>query len=78
VEAKAQRALDYEQNNIELAVIMVAELKESCLSAQPSLSNPTMPSTSGAFKSVEDDKSIQIDTEDLAKTVQIGAGLNAK
>jgi hypothetical protein len=58
VEAKAQRALDCEQNNIELAVIVIAaaELKELCLNASPSLATLAMPSTSGTFKAAEDAK----------------------
>jgi hypothetical protein len=34
-----------------------------------------MPSSSGTFKAAEDAKVMQIDVEDLAKTIQIGASL---
>jgi hypothetical protein len=80
VEAKTQRALDCEKNNIELAVAAVAMVKvrEVCLSIPPPLTGPAMPASSSAFKEAEDAKSVQINTEDLAKTVQIGAGLNPK
>jgi hypothetical protein len=80
MEVKAQRALDCEQNNIELvtSVVTTAELKELCLSAPPSLANMAMPSTSGTFKATEDAKAIQIDTEDPAKTIQVGANLSPK
>jgi hypothetical protein len=37
-----------------------------------------MPPSSGAFKAVETAKVVQIDTEDPAKTVKIGTGLNPK
>jgi hypothetical protein len=40
--------------------------------------NPGLPRTSGAFKADEDTKAVQIDTENLAKTVQIGASLDLK
>jgi hypothetical protein len=80
MEAKNQQALDYEQNNIELTTttITVAELRELCFSAPPSSTDPTMPSSSGAFKVTEDIKVVQIDAEDLGKTVQIHAGLSPK
>jgi hypothetical protein len=42
------------------------------------LTGPTMPSSTGAFKVAEDAKAIQIDAEDPAKTVQIGADLSPK
>jgi hypothetical protein len=46
VEARAQLALDCEQDNIKLASTVVAatKLKELCLNAQPSSAIPTMPS----------------------------------
>jgi hypothetical protein len=71
VEAKTQRALDYEQSHIELAATAVAtvELRELCLRTLPSSTGPTMPSLIGA-------KAIQIGTEDPAKTIQIGVGLS--
>jgi hypothetical protein len=53
VETKAQRALDYEQNNVDLVAAM-----ELCLNAPPSLANPTMPTTFGTFKATEDAKAI--------------------
>jgi hypothetical protein len=78
VEAKTQRALDYEQSHIELAATAVAtvELRELCLRTLPSSTGPTMPSLIGAFKAAEDAKAIQIGTEDPAKTIQIGVGLS--
>jgi hypothetical protein len=70
VEAKAHRTLDCEQNSIELAtaVVTAIELYELCLSAPPFLANPSIPSTSDAFKATEDAKAVQIDAEDLTKT----------
>jgi hypothetical protein len=71
MEAKAQRVLDHEQSNIELAMATVAatKLKELCLNALPSSFGPAMPSTTGTFKASEDTKVIQIDSDDPAKTV---------
>jgi hypothetical protein len=77
VEAKTQCTLDYEQNSIELAAT-IAALRELYLNALPSLTGPTMPSSIGAFKVPEDPKAVQIDAEDPAKTVQIGADLSPK
>jgi hypothetical protein len=37
-----------------------------------------MPPSFGTFKSAKDTKVVQINTKDLAKTVQIGVGLNPK
>jgi hypothetical protein len=37
-----------------------------------------MPSSSDTFKEAEDAKAVQINSEDPAKTVQIGVGLNPK
>jgi hypothetical protein len=37
-----------------------------------------MPPTSSVFKAVVDAKAVQIDVEDPAKTVQIGANLDPK
>jgi hypothetical protein len=34
--------------------------------------------SSGTFKAAKDAKAVQIDADDPAKTVQIGAGLNPK
>jgi hypothetical protein len=80
MEAKTQRALDCEQNRIELAVATVAttELRELCLSKPPFSIGPTMPSSSDTFKVAEDAKAVQIDAEDPTQTVQIGAGLSPK
>jgi hypothetical protein len=80
MEAKAQWVLDCKKNNIELTATVVAatKLKEMCLSALPSLANPAMPSTSGTFKAAKDAKAIQVNDEDLTKTVQVRAGLSPK
>jgi hypothetical protein len=77
VKAKTQWALDYKQNSIELATAM-AELRELCLGTPPSSTSPAMPSLSNAFKAAEDAKAVQIDTEDLVKTILIVAGLSPK
>jgi hypothetical protein len=37
-----------------------------------------MPSSSSTFKAAEDPKAVQINIEDPAKIIQIGAGLNPK
>jgi hypothetical protein len=37
-----------------------------------------MPPSSGTFKAAEDAKVVQIDANDLAKTIQIGTGVNPK
>jgi hypothetical protein len=80
VETKAQWALDYEKNNIELAAttVTVAEPRELCLRVSPASTGPAMPSSSSTFKAVDDAKAMQIDIEDTSKTVQIRAGLNLK
>jgi hypothetical protein len=80
VEAKAQRALDYKQVSFELVMVEVTitKLKEHCLSALPSRTNPTMPSTSGTFNAAEDNKVVRIDAEDPTKTIQLGAGMGPK
>jgi hypothetical protein len=80
MEAKVQRALDYEQVSIVLAAAMVTttELKELNLSAPPSSTNPAMPSMSSTFKVVKDAKAMQIDAEDPAKTDQIRVDLSPK
>jgi hypothetical protein len=80
VEAKTQRALDCEQDNIELAAATIAttELRELSLripTAPPSL---TIPTTSSIFKTDEDAMAVQIDVGDHAKTVQIAASLDPK
>jgi hypothetical protein len=50
--------LDDELNNNELAatVVAVTELREICLSALPSSTNPAMPSSYGTFKEARDAK----------------------
>jgi hypothetical protein len=80
VEAKTQRALDCEQNDIELATATVkaAKLRELCPRIPPTSIGPAMPCSSGTFKAVEDAKAVQIDIEDPATTVQIRVGLNPK
>jgi hypothetical protein len=80
VEAKAQQALDCEQDGIELAATAVApaNLNELSPNVPPSLTNPTMPSTSGTFKAAEDAKAIWVDAEDPAKSIQVGADLSLK
>jgi hypothetical protein len=76
--AKAQWALDYEQDNIKLATTLV-ELRELSLWAPSVLPDPAMPPPPcGAFKAVEDVKAVPIDVEDPTKIVQIGADLNPK
>jgi hypothetical protein len=59
-------------------VVTTTELKELCLSAPSSLTNPTKPSTSDTLKVAEDAEVVQIDNEELAKTVQIRVGLSPK
>jgi hypothetical protein len=56
----------------------VAELSELSLQATSVLPDLAMPPSSGVFKVAEDAMVVQIDTEDPAKTVQIGASLNPK
>jgi hypothetical protein len=60
MEAKTQWALDYEQNNIELATIVVAtvELREPSLWEPLVLTIPNMPPSSGTFKVAEDAKAM--------------------
>jgi hypothetical protein len=69
MEAKAQQALDCEQDNVKLpaAVVVIAELKELFHSAQPSSADPTMPAMSGTFNA-----------EDPTKNIKNGAGLSLK
>jgi hypothetical protein len=60
MEAKNQRALDYEQDNIELATatVMVAELRVLSL-REPSVSTSlAMPPSFSAFKRAEDAKTV--------------------
>jgi hypothetical protein len=59
-------------------VVTTTELKELCLSAPSSLTNPTKPSMSDTLKVAKDAEVVQIDNEELAKTVQIGVGLSPK
>jgi hypothetical protein len=66
--------LDCVQNNIELAATTV----ELSLRVPPVLTSLVMPSSSGAFTMAEYTKAMQIDADDPAKTVQIGASLNPK
>jgi hypothetical protein len=68
------------QNNIELAATTVTttELRELSLRVPPVLTSLVMPSSSGAFTMAEYTKAMQIDADDPAKTVQIGASLNPK
>jgi hypothetical protein len=79
VEAKAQQALDCEQDNIELVVgaVTAVELKELCLNAQSSSADPAMPSTSATFKIVEDAKAIRVDDDDdeSASSPLVGFGV---
>jgi hypothetical protein len=71
VEAKSQRALDYEQNTIELvtATVTMGKLRELCLRVHPPSPGLAMPASSSAFKAVEDAKAVQIDVGDPTKTV---------
>jgi hypothetical protein len=80
MEAKTQRVLDCEQNNIELATatVIVVELRELSLQESPASTGPAMPPSSGAFKAAEDGMVMQIDAKDPTKTVQIGDGLIPK
>jgi hypothetical protein len=56
----------------------MTELRELCLHAPPSLTSPAMPSLPSTFKAVKDAKAVQIDSKELAKTVQMGASLSPK
>jgi hypothetical protein len=80
VEAKMQRALDCEQDSIELAaaVVSVAELRELSLQIPTAPLSPAKPTTSDIFKTNEDAKVIQIDAKDPTKIVQVGATFNPK
>jgi hypothetical protein len=71
MEAKMQRALDYEQNSLELATaaIATAKLRELSLRLSMASCSPVMPLAFGAFKGDEDSKTAQIDTRDPAKTM---------
>jgi hypothetical protein len=75
VEAKTQRALDCEQDNIELATAAFTMTEQRELSlwipmAPPSLA---MPMVSSVLKMDEDANAIQINDGDPAKTMQIRA-----
>jgi hypothetical protein len=80
VEAKTQRALDCEQNSIELAdaMIFVAELRKLSLRLPMTLLRLALFLMSGVCEMDEDAKAVQIDAGNPAKTVQIGASLNPK
>jgi hypothetical protein len=71
VEAKTQRTLDREQDNIELAAAAVATTKLKELSLQIPIAPliPTMPTMSGIFKMDEDAKAVQINAKDPAKAM---------
>jgi hypothetical protein len=72
--------LNCEHESIKLAAVAVAaaELRELSLQTPMTSSGLAMPPSFGTFKAAKDAKSVQIDSEDPAKTVQIGAGLNSK
>jgi hypothetical protein len=74
VEVKAQQALDYEQDNIELAATMVVatELWELRLQVPLVSPGPAMPPLFGAFKVIEDDKNVQIDAKTLPRPFKSG------
>jgi hypothetical protein len=80
VEAKTQRALDYEQDRIELAAVTVtvAKLRKLSLQAPTEHLILTMPPMSGVFKTDEDATTMQIVAGDPTKTVQIRANLDPK
>jgi hypothetical protein len=63
MEAKTHRALDCEQNSLELAttVVATAELREPSLQLLTMPFSSVMPPTSGTFKTDKDDKATQID-----------------
>jgi hypothetical protein len=72
--------LDCEQDSIELAIatIVAVELIELSHRVPSASLGLAIPPSSGAFKAVEDAMAVQINTEDPAKTTQIGAGLNPR
>jgi hypothetical protein len=80
MEAKAQWALKYEQDSIELAAAAVATVKLWELSVWLPMAplSPTMPLTSSIFKVDEYAKGMQIDARNPDKTVQIQASWNPK
>jgi hypothetical protein len=80
VEAKAQYALNYEHDNLELgsAAVATVELRELSLKATLASLGPAMPPSSDTFKAAEDAKAMEIDAEDPTKTIQIRAGVNPK
>jgi hypothetical protein len=57
---------------------MVAELGELSLQIPTALPSRDMPAASSIFKMNKDVEDIQIDVEDPAKTMQIGASLEPK
>jgi hypothetical protein len=80
VEAKMQRALNCEQDSIELsvAVVTATKLRELSLWIPIVLPNLAMPTTSGIFKTDGGAKAVQINAGDPTKTVQIRASLDPK
>jgi hypothetical protein len=80
VETKMKRALDYEQDIVELAAIVLTMVKLRELS----LRIPTMPLSlaippmSDVFKTDEDGRAIQIDVVNPTKTMKIGASFDPK
>jgi hypothetical protein len=60
------------------AAVVVVELRMFSLRVPSASTRPAMPPLSRAFKAVTDAKAVQIDANDPAKTVQIGAGLIPK
>jgi hypothetical protein len=80
VEARTRQALDYEQSSIELVVAAVtaAELRELGLRLPTEPLNPRMSLTFGIFNVDEVAKAMPIDTENTAKTMQIGDSLDPK
>jgi hypothetical protein len=74
MEAKAQRALDYKLDSIELVVaaVIVAELRELSLWIPSVPLGQAMPPSSNAFKAAEDAKAMQIDTKTLPKPFKSG------
>jgi hypothetical protein len=80
VDAKMQRALDCEHDNIELAAAVVTTTKLRELSPRVPLAplSPSMPLMLGAFIAADEAKVVQINAGDPAKTVLIGASLDPK
>jgi hypothetical protein len=80
VETRAWQVLDCEKSSIELAAVVVAtaKLRLLILRLPTTPLNPGMPLTSSVFKADDDAKAVPIDFKNLAKTLQIGAGLDPK